>query len=193
MAANNSFHSLLHTARTCPFCDHVPDETRGLDTINARICEPCLENIHLLSPWRATLYTDQGSHTIWAYQPIAERWRSPDTDSPTTPVIFIPAVDSVSELGQSTRTALVAYISGRYRDVLASTPRTEVDADYLDIIIEDQVPDESLRTSQLNQLRDSIPTPTIVTGRRLYSRDPEALTNETEEDEVPKQMTFASE
>lgn len=189
MTTLNSFHDLLHTARVCPFCGHLPDEMMGSQAINARVCEPCYENIHLLSAGYAILYLDEAAFEVYSYLPRADAWRNPGTDSSPTPVIFlVPSPDRVTDLSEQTQKAILAYATDNYRAALKSIPRAEVASEYLDILLPNRSPSDDLRKSQVEQLRTDIATPTIVTTQRIFSSDPEALVEKT--DSEPTQTTL---
>lgn len=191
MTTLRTFHDLLHTAPVCPFCGHIPDETMGSQAINARVCEPCYENIHLLSAGYAILYLDETAFEVYFYLPQADEWRNLSTGSSPTPVIFlVPFPDRVTDLSEQTQKAILAYANDNYRAALKSIPRTEVASDYLDVLLPDRSPSDDLRKSQVEQLRADIATPTVVTTRRIFSPNPKGLVEET--DTEPTQTTLVS-
>lgn len=190
MTETTLLHEILRTAPVCPFCGHRPDEIRGFEGINAIICEPCTENLHLLSARYATLFTDDGVIEAYVYLPIADKWRTLPSQNGSVPIVFLnPSPDRVTDLSPQAQKTILAYATRAYQDVFKSVPRADVAPEYLDIILRDRSPSNDLRKSEISQLRAEIDTPTIVTTKRLYSRTPESLSRENEAEST--QATFS--
>lgn len=190
MTETTTLHDLLHTAPVCPFCGHRPDEMGGFQAVNAIICEPCTENLHLLSARYATLFTDDGVVEAYVYLPIADEWRDiPPQDSPAPIVFLAPSPERVTDLSPQAQKTIFAYATSAYQSVLESIPRTDIAPEYLDIILRDRSPSNDLRKSEISQLRSEIDAPTIVTTSRLYSRSPDSLRRESGSE--PTQTTFS--
>lgn len=142
---NNEFRNFLHTAPSCPFCGHTPDDVI-LAGLNCSVCQPCYETINYWSPSYAKLFTKDGVFELWEYLPVAQEWR----DNGCANAVFLEPQPAVTELSESTRRAIVAFVEDRYRDVLERAPLKEVE----------------MKTVTLR-----VPKPVIVTGDWVYAKD----------------------
>jgi hypothetical protein len=190
MTETTPLSDLLHTTPVCPFCGFRPDEIGGFEAINATICEPCTENLHLLSARYATLFTEDGVFEAYVYLPITDEWRELTPQNNPTPIVFLaPNPERVTDLSTETQKSIQAYATGAYQDVLRSAPQSEIAPKYLDIILRDRSPSNDLRKSEISQLRADIEAPTVVTTTRLYSKTLASLRRE--EQAEPTQATFS--
>jgi hypothetical protein len=162
---------------------------RGEFALNAKVCEPCYENIRLFTPRYATLYTDDGAFRVWSYLPAANEWRTPATDSTPTPAVFFnPEPDRVADLSRQTQKLIVAYLNYDYRNLFESVTRDAVQQEYLDVLLPTRSPADDMRKSYIRELRSDIRTPAIITNKRVYSPDRDPLTKTTTTEST--QMTF---
>jgi len=166
---NDSFKELLHTSPTCPFCGCAPVDAR-LIGLNAAVCEPCAETIHLHSAAYATIFADGTAIELWDYPAQAQAWRQ----TGATNAVFTEPNYSWSELTDSQQTAIAAFVTNTHRDVFSQRPLDEIESKYLKAIRRDQTYGNGGSTEAT--LKRSIDGPVIVTSQHLYAPDPGALT-----------------
>jgi len=166
---NDSFEQLLHTRPSCPFCGCAPADAR-LIGLNAIVCEPCAENIHLHSAAYATIFADKTSIEVWDYPAQAADWR----DAAVHNAVFIEPNYTTEELTDSQQTAIAAFVTNTHRDVLSRRPLEEIESKYLKAIRRDQTYGNGGSTEAT--VKRSIDGPVIVTSQHLYAPDPESLT-----------------